>query len=76
MSMTMMKRQREAVRLSANAAAKITAVGQRVHVTLDDGTSKETATLTLPWQLGHGHWVVNLEGLPRGYDCARVRPIA
>lgn len=49
-------------------------VGTAVIVRLDDGGLWHTRTRSLPWQLGHGQWVVALEGKAGGYDLTRVRP--
>lgn len=54
------------------AAMKTIASGTAVEVTLDDGSTQQTATRSEPWQLGDGSWVVMLEGRIGGYDLARV----
>ena len=58
--------------------------GTPVVVTMDDDSKWHTRTRSEPWQLGHGSWVVALEGEYRsphggfdyqagGYDLGRVR---
>lgn len=47
-------------------------VGQRVAIQLDDGQIKIYTVCRVPWQLGHGAWVVGLEGRSGGYDLDRV----
>lgn len=49
-------------------------VGLAVVVTLDDGSQFQTTTRSEPWQLGHGEWVVLVEGIVGGYVLRRVRP--
>ncbi len=46
--------------------------GTSVDVRLDDGTIWRTKTRSEPWQLGHGDWVVLLEGKSGGYSLSRV----
>lgn len=46
--------------------------GAEVSVRLDVGSIFETTTRSAPWQLGHGAWVVLLEGKTGGYDLSRV----
>lgn len=48
------------------------ASGVPVTVLNDDGSTTETVTTSQPWQLGHGQWIVKLQGYSGGYDCARV----
>lgn len=48
--------------------------GTSVIVIRDDGAEWHTKTRSEPWQLGHGQWVVALEGKAGGYDLSRVRP--
>jgi hypothetical protein len=50
-------------------------VGIAVVVTLDDGSQFQTATRSEPWQLGHGEWVVLVDGIVGGYVLRRVRPV-
>ena len=46
--------------------------GTPVMLTLDDGTKTFTVTRSLPWQLGHGAWVVLVEGKSGGWALERV----
>ena len=46
--------------------------GTPVHVRKDDGSILETITLSKPWQLGHGAWVVKVGGISGGYNLERV----
>lgn len=62
------------IRASRDAAAKLTTIGQRVIVTRDDGTELVTTIKQLPWELGHGEWVVGCEGISGGYSTTRVWP--
>jgi hypothetical protein len=50
--------------------------GTAVSVLLDNGETWHTKTRSMPWQLGHGQWVVALEGKAGGYALDRVKPIA
>lgn len=63
------------IRMSRDAAAKLTTIGQRVILTRDDGSEQETFVTTLPWELGHGEWVVGLYKVSGGYSTTRVRPL-
>jgi hypothetical protein len=65
---------REEHRLLNAALARL---GDRVKpVRKDNGRTVRTVTTSMPWQLGHGAWVVKLEGFGAGgYDCGRVMPI-
>ncbi len=56
----------------ADIAAKLTEVGMKVNVRKDNGQVVESATRSLPWKLGHGDWIVSLDGFSGGFDCARV----
>ena len=47
--------------------------GDRVIVLMDDGELKEFVVDRPPWQLGHGAWVVGLEGRAGGYSLDRVQ---
>lgn len=49
-------------------------VGAEVEVTRDDGTTETRRVKYAPWQLGHGAWVVGLEGIAGGYALERCRP--
>ena len=64
------------IELSAEKAALLTSAGMLVTVRTDSGAVRETRTTSRPWQLGHGAWVVSLEGFSGGYDCGRVTPLA
>lgn len=48
-------------------------VGTLVTVMLDSGATLDTKTRSEPWQLGSGHWVVQLEGKPGCYLLDRVK---
>lgn len=50
-------------------------LGRLVHVTMDDGSLRTSVVTKEPWQLGHGDFVVGLEGFSGGYDVMRVIPI-
>lgn len=41
---------------------KALAIGDKVAVQRDDGSLLITTLRTPPWQLGHGEWVVGVEG--------------
>jgi hypothetical protein len=73
--MNPMARMKEAVEKSERAAKLLTRVGMKVSVLKDDGFSMVTVTISEPWQLGHGAWVVKVDGISGGYDCARVSPV-
>ena len=47
--------------------------GTSVIVRKDDGSDFPTKTRSKPWQLGHGDWVVSVEGIAGGYALGRVR---
>jgi hypothetical protein len=47
-------------------------IGTPVRVRKDHGTALYTVTRSKPWQLGHGQWVIAVEGISGGYDLARV----
>ena len=68
-----MRMMTQRVEESGKAAARLTN-GMRVIVMLDDGSERETHTRSDPWQLGHGEWVVKLDGIAGGYSTMRVRP--
>lgn len=53
-------------------ALKMLAIGTPVNVRKDNGDIFETKTRSEPWQLGHGDWVVSVEGISGGYDLERV----
>lgn len=69
------RRMKEALKLSEDRAKKLTAVGMQVSVLRDNGTSFITKLESHPWQLGHGAWVAEVEGIRGGYDCARITPV-
>jgi hypothetical protein len=56
------------------AAEKLREIGQPVIVRNDDGSELASTLTSLPWELGHGQWVVKVQGKSGGFDCARVRP--
>lgn len=51
---------------------RIVAVGAHVDVTLDDGSVKETTTLSEAWMLGGHTAVVVIRGISGAYSLARV----
>ena len=61
-------------RASEEAAKRLNTLGMKVTVLMDDRTVIETTVRILPWQLGHGAWVVGLNGITGGYACERVSP--
>lgn len=63
-----MQAMKKAVALSAANAKQLTRVGMKVRIK-DAGTDMETVTTSLPWQLGHGAWVVKVEGKSGGWCC-------
>jgi len=65
------RRKEEAAR-----AKELRWAGMLVDVRLDDGSVQRTTIRHVPWQLGHGQWVVGLEGISGGYDVLRVTPVA
>lgn len=50
-------------------------VGDSVEVTRDLGEVETRKVRTEPWQLGHGAWVIGLEGISGGYDLLRCKPL-
>lgn len=48
------------------------APGDRVAVVMDQGEEREFTVRSEPWQLGHGTWVIGLEGRSGGYMLSRV----
>lgn len=48
--------------------------GALVQVRKDDGSLVYSRCLSDPWQLGHGAWVIKLEGFSGGYAIERVYP--
>lgn len=64
------------VRLGTERAALLNQVGMRVCAQTDSGKLQTTAVKQLPWQLGHGQWVIGIEGFSGGYDILRVTPLS
>ena len=64
----------ERIQESYSAAMLLDEVGMPVIVIEDNGQEAHTRLRSLPWTLGHGAWVVSVEGKSGGYDCARIRP--
>ena len=59
---------------SAKNAAKLTE--KKLLVRIQDAlTDQIVATTSLPWQLGHGEWVVKVEGKSGGWSCAMLTVI-
>lgn len=48
-------------------------VGTKVEVTKDDGTKVETVTESMPWVVGGGAALIQLNGIVGGYSLVRVR---
>ena len=46
--------------------------GDEVIVRDDDGREGAWVVKYAPWQLGHGDWVIGLQGKSGGYDLERV----
>jgi len=63
-----MKKIRDGAALAASMRA-----GMRVLVRKDDGAEELALVDRDPWQLGHGAWVIGLEGFSGGYDITRCR---
>jgi hypothetical protein len=55
----------------AAVAQRLTKVGVRVRLR-DACTDVESVTTSMPWQLGHGEWVVSVEGKSGGWSCANI----
>lgn len=64
----------ERIEESRKAAEHLKEVGQPVIVLRDNGDEFPTFIKYLPWELGHGEWVVGVEGVSGGYSTLRVRP--
>lgn len=47
-------------------------VGDKVRVLKDDGTFFHSTVKYEPWQLGHGQWVIGINGISGGYSIERV----
>lgn len=62
------------LKVGADVAVLLARLGEGARVTVrkDDGSSFDTCTRSDPWKLSHGAWVVLLDGIPGGYDCARI----
>lgn len=60
------------IRDGAARAKELNAVGMKVAVVMDSGVVLQTLIHTLPWQLGHGQWVVGVNGIGGGFDILRV----
>ena len=58
------------------SAQQLNTIGMPVILTEDDGQLTHTRLSSLPWTLGHGAWVVKVEGKAGGYDCSRIRPLS
>jgi len=58
----------------AERRRQINKIGMDVWREDDDGHMIPTKTRSLPWQLGHGRWVVAVEGIAGGYDLLRITP--
>ena len=51
------------------------AAGTKVRLTEDDGSVTETTTLSEPWPLGDGTWVVKVAGKSGGYLLDRCEEV-
>ena len=49
--------------------------GTPVLLRLDDGSQLSTRTRSVPWQLGHGAWVVLVYGKSGGWALERVEVV-
>jgi len=49
-------------------------VGDMVLVKRDDGKEELRSVRVVPWKLGHGEWVVGLEGISGGFLLCRCTP--
>lgn len=58
----------------AERAKQLNKVGMDVWLEKDGGHVVPTKTRSLPWQLGHGAWVVQVEGVAGGYNILRITP--
>lgn len=68
------QRMKAAIAASYRAAQKLDTIGMDVVLREDNGQLTHTRLTSLPWTLGHGAWVVKVEGKSGGYDCARIAP--
>lgn len=48
--------------------------GDLVTVTRDDGRKEIRVVRMAPWKLGHGEWVIGLEGITGGFLLTRCKP--
>jgi hypothetical protein len=67
--MNAQKRMMEAVKNSEAIAKKLTSIGMKVRIMDAFTKGKETVTTSMPWKLGHGQWVVSVEGKFGGWNC-------
>lgn len=68
----MNKHQVKTIMLGSLKAPLFNVIGTPVNVKRDDGSIFKTKVRALPWQLGHGAWVIGVEGITGGYDLIRV----
>lgn len=68
----MNKHQAKEIMLGTLKAQLFDKEGIEVNVKKDDGSILKTKTRSLPWQLGHGSWVISVDGISGGYDLTRV----
>lgn len=63
------------LKLGESRAKALTVVG--IKVLISDAMTKptETVTTSLPWMLGHGEWVVKVEGKSGGWCCSMLTPM-
>jgi hypothetical protein len=69
------RRRTERLQKQAEHAATIKS-GAVIDYTDDIGQVHRTRTRSQPWQLGHGAWVVAIDGKAGGYDVDRVKVVA
>lgn len=62
-------------RLLENREYRRLRVGDQVIIRDDDGVDTVRTVRAEPWRLGHGQWVVGLEGISGGYSLDRVMGI-
>lgn len=51
------------------------AIGDEVLIERDNGDCNWHRVRQLPWQLGHGAWVIGVSGISGGYSLDRVREV-
>lgn len=68
---TAIPKSRLLIEAGAQIAERLTRVGMRVRI-FDATTDRETVTRSMPWQLGHGEWVVKVEGTAGGWCCSNI----